>query len=138
MTHNYYLYHDPTTDQIIWIPWDNNEALSSGRGRRNVTSLAMDEVGDDWPLIRYLLDDEVYYVQYVAYVDAVINTAFEPAKMETTYRELAALIEPYVLSENAEHTHLQSEADFYAAIEELVEHAYARYDEAAEFVAGQQ
>jgi spore coat protein CotH len=138
MTHNYYLYHDPTTDQMIWIPWDNNEALSSGRGQRNVISLAMDEVGDDWPLIRYLLDDEVYYAQYVVYVDAVIDTAFEPAKMETTYRELAALIELYVLSENAEHTHLQSEADFYAAIEELVEHAYARYDAAAEFVAGQQ
>jgi type II secretory pathway component GspD/PulD (secretin) len=71
-------------------------------------------------------------------VDAVINTAFDPEKMEATYRELAALIEPYVLSENAEHTHLQSEADFYAAIEGLVEHAYARHDAAAEFVAGQQ
>ena len=136
MTHNYYLYHDPTTDQIVWIPWDNNEALSSGK--RNVRSLGLDEVGDNWPLIRYLLDDEVYHAQYVAYVDAVINTAFDPEKMEATYRELAALIEPYVLSENAEHTHLQSEADFYAAIEELVEHTYARYDAAAEFVAGQQ
>ena len=38
MTHNYYLYHDPTTDQIIWIPWDNNEALSSGkRGNRSLS-----------------------------------------------------------------------------------------------------
>jgi spore coat protein CotH len=136
MTHNYYLYHDPATDQIVWIPWDNNEALSSGK--RNVLSLGLDEVGDNWPLIRYLLDDEVYHAQYVAYVDAVINTAFDPEKMEATYRELAALIEPYVLSENAEHTHLQSEADFYAAIEGLVEHAYARHDAAAEFVAGQQ
>jgi spore coat protein CotH len=136
MTHNYYLYHDPTTDQIVWIPWDNNEALSSGK--RNILPLSLNEVGADWPLIRYLLDDEVYYPQYVAYVEAVINTAFDPEKMETTYRELAALIEPYVLSENTEHTFLQSEADFYAAIEELVEHAYARYDAAAEFVAGQQ
>ena len=136
MTHNYYLYHDPTTDQIVWIPWDNNEALSSRK--RNVRSLGLDEVGANWPLIRYLLDDEVYYAQYVAYVDAVINTAFDPEKMETTYRELAALIEPYALSENAEHTLLPSEADFYAAIEGLVEHAYARYDAAAEFVAGQQ
>ncbi len=136
MTHNYYLYHDPTTNQIVWIPWDNNEALSSGK--RGVLSLSQDEVGDDWPLIRYLLDDGVYHAQYVAYVDAVINTAFDPAEMEATYRELAELIEPYALSENAEHTLLPSEADFYAAMEGLVEHAYARYDAAAEFVAGQQ
>jgi uncharacterized UPF0160 family protein len=94
----------------------------------------MDEVDDNWPLIRYLLDDEVYYAQYVAYVNAVINGAFEPAKMEVTYRELAELIEPYVLSENAEHTLLQSDERFYAAIEELVEHVYTRYDAAAEFV----
>ena len=25
MSHNYYLYHDPTTDLLTWIPWDNNE-----------------------------------------------------------------------------------------------------------------
>ena len=88
-------------------------------------------------MIRYLLDEEVYYAQYVAYVDAVIHTAFEPSKMEATYRELAALIEPYVLSENAEHTFLRSGADFDAAIEALVDHAYARYHAAMDFVAGQ-
>ncbi|MBN2389841.1 MAG: CotH kinase family protein [Anaerolineae bacterium] len=135
MSHNYYLYHDPTTDQIVWIPWDNNEALSSGK--RGNLSLSLNEVGNNWPLIRYLLDDKVYYAQYVAYVDAVINTAFDPEKMETTYNELAEMIEPYVLAENAEHTFLRSGANFYAAIEALVEHAYARYDAAVEFVAGQ-
>jgi spore coat protein CotH len=137
MSHNYYLYHDLTTDQIVWIPWDNNEALNSGRGRGNVNSFSMDEVSDNWPLIRYLLDDEVYYAKYVAYVDSVIHTAFEPAKMENTYRELASLIEPYVISENTEHTLLKSEGQFYAAIEELIEHTYERFDEAVEFVASQ-
>ena len=58
--------------------------------------------------------------------------------MEATYRELAALIEPYVLSENAEHTFLRSGADFDAAVEALVDHAYARYDAAADFVADAQ
>lgn len=136
MAHNYYLYHDPTTDRIVWIPWDNNMALSDRVGKQTVATFGMDEVGANWPLIRYVLDDDVYYARYVAYVDIVINTAFEPSAMETIYRELADLIEPYALSENAEHTNLRSVEAFYTAIEELVEHAYARYDAAAEFVAG--
>ncbi len=134
MTHNYYLYHDPTTDQLVWIPWDNNMALSSNRGMRQVLTLDMGSVDDSWPLIRYLLDDPVYYAQYVDNVHAVIQGAFEPTKMEATYRELAALVEPYVLKENMEHTYLQSDEAFYTAIETLVQHAYARYEVATEFV----
>lgn len=32
MSHNYYLYTDPTTGLITWIPWDNNMALSEHGG----------------------------------------------------------------------------------------------------------
>jgi spore coat protein CotH len=31
MTHNYYLYHDPSDNLIKWIPWDNNEAFQDGK-----------------------------------------------------------------------------------------------------------
>ncbi len=31
MTHNYYLYNDPDTGRLTWIPWDNNEALQEGK-----------------------------------------------------------------------------------------------------------
>lgn len=137
MAHNYYLYHDPTTDKIVWIPWDNNMALSANMGHERVASLDHQDVGENWPLLRYLLDDDTYYAQYVDYVDAVINSAFDPTQMEAIYRALAALVEPYVLSENAEHTTLKSDESFYDGIESLVEHAYARYDAAAEFVAEQ-
>ena len=51
MSHNYYLYHDPETDRLVWISWDHNEAFSS-RGRGD-TSLDKASVGDNWPLIRY-------------------------------------------------------------------------------------
>jgi len=138
MPHNYYLYHDPTTDKLIWIPWDNNMALSSNQGMRDVLSLSMHEVDENWPLIRYLLDDSMYYAQYVANVDAVIHDAFEPARMETIYRELAVMIEPYALGENEEHTFLKSDEAFHSAVEELVEHTSARYETAAAFVASQQ
>ena len=137
MSHNYYLYHDPTTDRLTWIPWDNNMALS-GAGRQATNSLDLGNVSEAWPLIRYLLDDEIYRAKYVAYVEAVVNGAFEPTKMEATYRELAALIEPYALSEDAEHTTLKSEEAFAEAIEELVEHVTTRHKAATEFVTSQQ
>jgi spore coat protein CotH len=137
MSHNYYLYHDPTTGRLVWIPWDNNMALSSSVGMRTMASLSMDEIGADWPLIRYLLDDAEYHARYVAYVEAASTTAFKPEVMEATYRQLAALIEPYVLAENATHTQLTSTAHFYSAIDELVAHAYARREAVSEFTAAQ-
>ena len=54
MNHNYYLYHDPLTDRLVWISWDHNEAFSSGPGD---TSLDKASIGANWPLIRFLLDD---------------------------------------------------------------------------------
>jgi hypothetical protein len=128
MSHNYYLYHDPITDLLTWIPWDNNEAMGSQRGHSGDALVDLDEVGEEWPLIRYLLDDEVYHARYVASVEAVVSGPFEPAQMEATYRELAALVEPYVLEETEGYTFLSSEAAFYEAIEELVDHTYARQE----------
>jgi spore coat protein H len=32
MSHNYYLYNDPETGLLTWIPWDNNMALGDGAG----------------------------------------------------------------------------------------------------------
>jgi spore coat protein CotH len=63
MSHNYFLYADPETDQLTWIPWDNNHALF-GMGMRGALSLSLDEVTEQWPLIRYLLDDPIYHAQY--------------------------------------------------------------------------
>ena len=40
--HNYYLYNDPYTNKIVWIPWDNNEALTAME--REPLSLSMTKV----------------------------------------------------------------------------------------------
>ena len=65
MTHNYYLYHDPATDRLVWISWDHNEAMPScGRETRHWTKRAS---ATNWPLIRFLLDDATYYAEDVAY-----------------------------------------------------------------------
>ena len=137
MTHNYYVYHDPTTDLLTWIPWDNNMALRDDIGRQGVLSLDLSEVDERWPLIRYLVDDEVYGETYTSYVEQTINGAFEPSNMTATYRELHDLIQPYVTGDEGEiegHTFLNSPEDFDTALDRLIEHANERYAAASDFI----
>ena len=93
MNHNYYLYHDPATDRLVWISWDHNEAFSS-RGRGD-TSLDKASVGDNWPLIRYLLDDPVYKAAYLAYLQSALTDAFVPDTLVQEIDTWAKLLQPY-------------------------------------------
>jgi hypothetical protein len=72
MSHNFYLYHDPATDQLTWISWDHNMAVAAGRGSRGggrgADTLDKASAGETWPLIRYLLDAPTCYERYVGYV----------------------------------------------------------------------
>lgn len=126
MTHNFYLYSNPETGLVTWIPWDHNEALNEGK-RSNMT-LDMDRFGSDWPLISYLLANDEYYDTYVNYVDKTITGVFEADAMVATYREIAGLIEPYA-SEKIGAT------AFSRAVQELIDHTYARVAEAERFLA---
>jgi len=38
----------------------------------------MSDVGEQWPLVRYLLDDHVYRETYRGYVAASVQGAFAP------------------------------------------------------------
>ena len=136
ISHNYYLYNDPETGLLTWIPWDNNEALQE-RVQRGNLSLNMDEVTDDWPLIRYIMDDPVYQGIYVAYVEEVVNGAFNPDEIKVKYQELHDLISSYVVGPNGEidgYTHLVSESAFEDSVASLIQHAYNRYKAASEYV----
>lgn len=146
MAHNYYLYTDPTIGLITWIPWDNNMALTAGMGgggrggARGGLSLDLDNVGTQWPLIRYLMDDPVYNAQYVAYVEETINGAFEPAKMAAIYQTYHDLIAPYVVGENGEqpgYTLLSSASEFETALATLIDHASQRHAAAQEYLDSQ-
>ena len=123
--HNYYLYNDPETGQLTWIPWDHNEALKSG-GRSQMT-LEMTAIGDEWPLIRYLLDNPDYYETYVNYIDDTIHTVFTPEAMTARYEALAALIAPYAVAD-------VGQAAFDQAIQELITHTQNRVAAAEEFL----
>jgi spore coat protein CotH len=141
MPHNFYLYHDPDTGLLTWISWDHNQVLEGGGGigaigARAVAgirpgrtlSLSRDEVTDQWPLIRYLLDDPVYYERYTNYIEETINGAFNPDRITEKCRALEEMIEPYA-------TQNSSTTAFTSAVQELIDRVHARYEAAAAFLA---
>ena len=202
MAHNFYLYTNPETGKITWIPWDNNFALQNGsdmggmgggippdfgnRSAGNITpgmagpmanfpgfgdvtggntsagfpgpgqmggdmnmthggpggaqNLSLAEVGEEWPLIRYLMDDPEYYEKYVTAVSTVINESFDPQEMKEIYTKNHDLISPYVVGEEGEqsgYTHLKDPQDFIDSLAPLIEHAGSRYDAVMAFLAGE-
>ncbi|MCL4239371.1 MAG: CotH kinase family protein [Anaerolineae bacterium] len=149
MAHNYYLYTDPSTGLITWIPWDNNMALMAGMGGGDgggregrggfggELALGLDSVGSDWPLIRYLMDEPVYRALYDQYVAETITGAFEPARMAAIYQTLHGLIAPYVVGENGEqpgYTNLASAEAFETALTTLITHVSQRSSAAQQYL----
>ena len=106
MTHNFYLYHDPDTDQLNWITWDHNETFTIGGntdnsfGKNNKSvSLDKSDITNDWPLITYLLNDAEYYDMYLAYMEEIISDVYNSDFLDQKIIAYAELIEPYVSAE---------------------------------------
>ena len=136
IAHNYYLYNDPTSDRLTWIPWDNNEAFKGGN-MRSAFTLSLDEVTSRWPLIRYLMDDPVYRSIYQDHIEAFINGPFNPDELSARFQGLHELISTSVVGsegENQGYTHLQNPRAFEAALTELIQHVQERYVEASEYL----
>jgi spore coat protein CotH len=128
MPHNFYLYNDPDTSKLTWIPWDNNEALQDGK-QGGALNLNFSDLNDNsWPLIAKIYADEEYKAIYDAYLLEVINDSFEINTMQSLYGTYSALIEPYATSEVSGYSFLSSSTSFYQAITELKEHVEDRTD----------
>lgn len=138
LPHNYYLYHH-SSDRIKWIPWDHNEALVGSPGiageavvgvaRRAGVTLSMNEVGIDWPLIRYLADDPVYFARYRGHLKTFVNAVFTPATTTAMLEGAHNLIAPYVLGPGGErpgYTQLSDPAAFSGSLAELLAHTERR------------
>lgn len=123
MTHNYYLYNNPDNGLLTWIPWDNNEALQTGKG---ALSLSLDEVGSNWPLIRYLMDVPEYNAQYQEYLLSFVEGTFAPEKMIALYGQYYDLLKDYAYAESSPYTFIGYDAAFDAAVEQLKNHVQTR------------
>ena len=137
MTHNYYLYNNPETSKLTWIPWDNNEALQDGK-QGGALSLDFSNLdSSSWPLISKLYADDVYKTRYNDYVLAVIGDSFNTNSMQAAYDSYSALIEPYATTEISGYSYLESSNDFYNAVEQLNQHAQSRAEAVETYLNGQ-
>ncbi len=136
MNHNYFLYTDPETGLITWIPWDNNMALS-GSGMKqagDTLSLSLEEVNERWPLIRYLIDDPVYQAKYETYLADFLETAFIPEELEQSITYYHDLISDSVLKETESASTLSSEQAFNRSVQNLILHINDRYQAVKEYL----
>jgi len=135
--HNYYLYNDPGDGRFHWITWDHNESIKTEDKRLLPLNLSEDKVGQEWPLIRFLIDDSVYYKKYLAFVKETVENIFIPARMKTIYKKNHSLIRPYVIGNEGEiknHTHLQKSENFDKEIEFLISHVESRNEQIKAFL----
>ena len=106
-------------------------------GRQGVRELDLADVGADWPLIRFLMDDPVYLAEYQQYLQETIDTIWIPERLAEKYQQAHNLIAPYVEAETEGFTQLSSIESFNRAIDALVEHADQRYQAVQEYLAAQ-
>lgn len=151
MTHNFYLYHNPDTDQLTWISWDHNLVLGGlgggfrppmpngvnppagaggWRGPNRSVSFDKAEVTANWPLIRYLLDDPTYYAQYTSKLEEISSTIFDAEALTKQYKQWAVLLAPYATAES-------SKPAFDAAVQGLIDRTNQRAKEVKLFLENQ-
>ena len=127
MTHNYFLYNDPQRKKIVWIPWDNNEALQRGKmgGALNLDFSNLSKNGQ-WPLIEYLISNPNYKIKYDTYVAESIEKEFYSGNLISKYELYYSLLYNSAIKEKNGFTFLNSTGDFQNAITELKSHAEDR------------
>ncbi len=132
MAHNYYLYGVPTDGgRLAWIPWDHNLSLMAGGGMGGGSDPLLDDVGDDWPMIRRVLDDPTYAATYRQYLSEALEGAYGVDSFETRAAELAEIVRPSLFGADGEvegSTFLTSEADWDAALADMNAHVRQRHD----------
>lgn len=124
MAHNHYLYNH-SSKKLMWIPWDNNEALTS----QTRVQLSLAGVANNWPLINYIANDPVYYAKYKAYVKDFNDNVFTTSKMNEIFDKATTLITPYVNGTEKEekpYSNLTNTASFTAALPVLKQHVVSR------------
>ena len=126
MTHNYFLYNNPDTNKLTWIPWDNNEALQDGKREGSLALDFSDLDTSQWPLIGYMYQDDVYKAKYDTYLQEVVDGAFNTNTIQTLYSTYSSLVESYATTEVDGYSFLNNSSDFYSAISVLKTHVSSR------------
>ncbi len=135
IAHNYYVYADPTdatasapNGRLTWFPWDLNESMLEGGRCAQQAQRVFPSLGNEWPLVSYLLDDNVYLEQYKNELANVISTGngFDAAWVKTRISGYHDLISEYVVgptaTESNGYSFLSSTGAFGSSVAELQSH----------------
>jgi spore coat protein H len=111
MTHNYYLYADPALDgRLVWVPWDFNLTYDASH-IGDPLSITMDEVGDDWPLIRLLMDDEEYAASYYAQLEELVEGSLSEQAQRERFEAAHTRIAASAAAESGTFTNISESFD---------------------------
>ena len=141
MAHNYYLYDDPLSQQLLWIAWDYNEALRATRGPGGLAGqrplpnqnpamntpsdptaeLLQQHVGDDWPLISYLLAEPEYMERYTNHIVEFSQGSFALEQVSPQLEAWHQLLAPYAYAEIGQ-------VRFDSAVDDIRQHIQTRLD----------
>jgi spore coat protein CotH len=145
MPHNYYLYANPSDGhRLTWIPWDLNESLLlEARSGCDSQTVFFEETGEEWPVIRYLLDDAEYAAFYRNELESALGGAFAVERVAQRIEEAHELIAPYVVGplavEAEPYTFLRNQEEFEQSLrggdDALLDHVEARHEEVSEALA---
>jgi hypothetical protein len=127
--HNFYLYNDPAKGKLTWFSWDHN--LTFDDNPRLHPSLDKANATDYWPLIRYLLDDPVYWDRYVALMAENFAGPLAPDAVTAKIRAHAELLAPYAARD-------MSAGEYAAAVATLVDFVDVRAAAVADFLAAEE
>ncbi len=138
MAKDFYLYADSASGQLVWIPWDHNEAMDDGglgpgpgqNGESN-WSFSLEEINADvWPLIGFLIEDPVYAARYAELVHEVSRQVFAPEIMTAIYEENHRMLAAYL----EEHEGADALAELRAAADALLAQAQERAEAAQAYL----
>ncbi len=97
-------------------------------------SVLLDEVGEEWPLVRFLLDDPVYASVYESELEFVLEGPFEIEKVHARIERYHELLAPYVVGpegEQAPYSFVRSPTAFEGSLvggpDALMPHVVARH-----------
>ncbi len=123
MGHNYFLYNNPSTGLLTWIPWDNNEAFQSGN---SALSPDLSSVSSSWPLISYLYDETEYVEIYDGYLEEFLDKVWVYEDMVAIYESYYNLLKEYAYAEVSGRTFLSGSSSFDSAYYILKTHVTSR------------
>ncbi len=134
--HNYFL---ASTDGILhWVPYDLNLSFQMKGGlNRTALTMEMKEVGTQWPVIRYIVDDPEYFAFYKSSVKDFVGKHFTLTTMSEYIRKHKAILAPSFIATEIEkppYSYLQNTQSFDNSVSDLEKYINERFAAVSIFV----